>query len=153
VGTPEEGLKDRIAREMREALKGGEKVRLGALRLLSAAVKNREVEVRHELSDDEVREVAGREAKRRTEAVEAYEKAGHIDRADRERAERDALEPYLLPQLSEDEIDALIEEAVAATGANGPGELGKVMGYVMGRARGTVDGSTVRARVQSRLGS
>jgi uncharacterized protein len=145
------GLKDRIAAEMRDALKGGDKVRLGALRMLSAAVTNREKEVRHELSDEEVREVAAREVKKRTESIEAFDGAGRQELADREREERKAIAPYAPEQLSDAELDALIEDALASTGATSRKELGRVMGVVMGRAKGRVDGSVVQAKVRSRL--
>jgi uncharacterized protein len=145
-------LKDRLASEMREALKAGQKIRLGALRLLSASVKNREVELRHELSDEEFVEVAVREVKRRKEAVEAYSAAGREDRAAVEREEQDILEAYLPAALSPQEVDALIEEALAATGASGPGDLGKVMGLIMGRAKGRADGKEIQAKVRARLG-
>ena len=136
---------------MRRALKGGEKVRLSTLRMLSAAVKNREVELRHELSDEEVVDVAVREAKRRDEAIEAYEKAGRDDLAAKERAEREVLEAYVPERLSEQELGALLDEAFAATGASAPGDMGKVMGYVMARAKGRVDGAAVQALVRERL--
>jgi uncharacterized protein len=146
-------MKDRLQREMREALKAGERVRLGALRMLSASVKNREVEVRHELSDEEFVEVASREVKRRKEAAEAFDGGGRQELADKEREEQAVLEAYLPAQLSEDEVGALIDEAVGATGASGSGDLGKVMGYVMGKAKGRVDGGTVNRLVRARLGS
>ncbi|HXF72258.1 MAG TPA: GatB/YqeY domain-containing protein [Actinomycetota bacterium] len=147
------GLKERLAGEIREAMRARDEVRLSALRLLSAAVRNREVELRRELSDDEVREVALREARKRDEAREAYERAGREDLAARERAQAEALGPYLPALLSEEELDALVEEAIAATGASSPRDLGKVMGFVMGRARGKVDGARVRERVAARLGA
>jgi uncharacterized protein len=145
-------LKDRLAAEMREALKARQTVRLSALRMLAASVKNREVELRHLLSDEELHEVAAREVKRRKEAVEAYVAAGREDRADVEREEQRVLETYLPTPLSEQEIDALVAEAVTSTGAAGPGDLGKVMGYVMARARGKVDGKAVQTRVRALLG-
>ena len=144
-------MKERLAAEMRAAMKERNAVRLGALRLLTAAVKNREVEVRHELSDEEFAEVAVREVKRRREAIEAYEKAGREDRASTEREEQRVLESYLPAALSDDELGALIEEAVGATGATGANDLGKVMGYVMGKAKGRVDGKAVQTRVRERL--
>ena len=144
-------LKDRIAVEMRDALKSGEKVRLGALRMLSAAVTNREKEVRHELSDDEVREVAAREVKKRTESIEAFEGAGRQELADRELEERETIAPYAPERLGDAELDALIEEAFASTGATSPKELGRVMGVVMGRAKGRVDGTVVQEKVRARL--
>jgi uncharacterized protein YqeY len=145
-------LKARVAEDMRAALKARETVRLGTLRMLSAAVTNREVEVGHVLTDDELVEVATREAKRRQEAIEAYEKAGREDRAAREREEKEVLEAYLPARLTDAELDALVEAAVAATGATGPGDMGKVMGFVMGRAKGRTDGRVVQERVRARLG-
>lgn len=145
--------KERLQREMREALKAGEKVRLGALRMLSAAVRNREVELGHELSDDELVEVASREVKRRKEAAEAFEGAGRQELVDKEREEQSVLETYLPAQLSDEEQAALIDEAIAATGASGPGDLGKVMGHVMGKAKGRVDGGAVNRLVRERLGA
>jgi uncharacterized protein len=144
-------LKDRIAAEMREALKGGEKVRLSALRMLSAAVTNREKELRRELSDDEVREVAAKEVKKRIESIEAFEGAGRRELAEKERAERDAVASYAPEQLPEEQLDALIDEALAATGAGSEKEFGSVMGYVMGKAKGRVDGGVVQEKVRARL--
>ncbi len=145
-------LKARIAEESKQALKGGEKIRLGTLRMLSASIKNREVELRRELTDDEVTEVAIKESKRRTEAVEAYEAAGREDLAAKERAERDVLADYVPRGLSEEETAALVDEAIAGTGATSMSDMGKVMGFVMGRAKGRVDGARVQALVRSRLG-
>ena len=145
-------LKERLAAEMREALKAGQKTRLSALRLLSASVKNREVELLHELSDEEFVEVAVREVKRRREAIEAYEAAGRADRAATEREEQRVLEAYLPAGLSDEEVSVLIEAAISVTGASGSADLGKVMGHVMGAARGRVDGKMVQARVRERLG-
>ena len=147
------GLKERLAAEMREAMKNRERVRLSTLRLLATAVKNREVELLHELDDDEFREVVVREVKRRREAIEAYERANRPDRAGVETEERAVLEAYLPAALGEAEVDALIEEALTATGAAGPSDLGRVMGFVMGRARGRVDGRLVQQRVRARLGA
>jgi uncharacterized protein len=145
-------LKAQIRRQMNEALKSGDKVRLGALRLLSASIKNHEVEVLHELSDDEVREVAGRQVKKHTESIEAFESAGRRELAEKERAERDVVAAFAPQQLSDDAVDALIQEAIAATGATSPKEMGKVMGFVMGKAKGRADGSVVQRRVLARLG-
>jgi uncharacterized protein YqeY len=153
VAGGEASLKERLAREMREAMKAREKIRLSALRLLTASVKNREVEVGHSLSDEEFQEVARREVKRRREAIEAYEKAGRPDRAAPEREEQQVLEAFLPPGLPQDEVSKLIDEAIGATGASGPGDVGKVMGYVMGRAKGRVDGRAAQEQVRARLGA
>jgi uncharacterized protein len=146
-------LKERLASELREAMKARQPVRVGALRMLTAGVKNREVEVGHELSDEEFVEVATREVKRRREAIEAYEKAGRQDRADTEAEEQRVLETYIPASLSDEEVDAAIEEAIAATGASGPGDLGRVMGAVMAKVKGRADGRVVQQKVRDRLTS
>jgi uncharacterized protein YqeY len=146
-------LKERLAAEMRAALKAGEKIKLGALRLLSASVKNREVELRHPLDDAEFIEVATREVKRRKEAIEAYSGAGRDDLVAKETEEQRVLETYLPAALSDEELTALVEEAISTTGAAELGDLGKVMGYVMARAKGRVDGKQVQAKVRERLNS
>jgi uncharacterized protein YqeY len=148
----ETSLKARVHDEMTAAMRSGDKVRLGALRMLAAAITNREKEVLHELSDDEVREVAGREVKKRTESIEAFEAGGRTDLVERERTERDVLRPYAPEQLDEAAVDALIDEAIASTGATSVREMGKVMGVVMGRAKGKVDGALVQGKVRERLG-
>jgi uncharacterized protein len=147
-------LKTKVTEEMKAALKAGDKVRLGALRMFLAAIKNKEVEgsQARELSDDEVREVAGREVKKRAESIEAFDAAGRTELADKERAERAVLAAYAPEQLSETEVDALIDEALAASGASTPADLGKVMGLVMGKAKGQVDGAAVQRKVRDRLG-
>jgi uncharacterized protein YqeY len=147
----ESALKDEIQSQMHLALKAGDKVRLGALRLLTAAIKNREIELRRGLDDDEVREIAGKEVKKRTESIEAFDAAGRTELADKERQERDIVSVYAPTQLSDDTIDALIDEAFAATGATSSREMGKVMGFVMGKAKGQVDGTRVQQKVLARL--
>jgi uncharacterized protein YqeY len=146
-------LKERLSRELLEAMKARQKLRVSALRLLSASVKNREVELGHPLSDDEFQEIARREVKRRREAIEAYEAAGRQDRAGQEREEQTVLDAYLPAGLTGAEVEALIDLAVAETGASGPGDLGKVMGLVMSRAKGRADGRSVQEQVRRRLGS
>jgi uncharacterized protein YqeY len=146
-------LKDRLAEEIKDALRSGQKVRLGTLRLLSASVKNREVELRRPVTDEEFLEVVAREVKRRNEAIEAYESAGREDLVAREREEREVLRVYLPEQLTDEETDALVGEAIAATGATSIKELGKVMGYVMGKAKGRVDGGSVQQKARARLGA
>lgn len=144
-------LKDGISTGIKDSLKAGDKVRLSTLRLLSAAIKNREVEVLHELSDEEVRDVAVKEAKRRKESIEAYRAGNRPELVAKEQAELEILQPFLPEQLSEAEVDVLIDEAIAATGATSAKEMGKVMGQVMAMAKGKVDGTVVQARVKARL--
>lgn len=144
-------LKDQLRDDMTVALRAGEKLRLSALRMLSAAVTNREKEVLHELSDDEVREVAAKEVKKRTESIEAFRGAGRDELADKEVSERDVLAPYAPAPLSDAEVDRLIDDAFASTGATTPQDMGKVMGIVMGMAKGRVDGALVQRKVMARL--
>jgi uncharacterized protein YqeY len=144
-------LKERLASEIRDALKSGQKVKLGALRLLSASVKNREVELRHPLDDAEFIQVATWEVKRRKEAIEAYSGAGREDLVAKETEEQRVLETYLPPSMSTKELTDLVEEAVSTTGATGIGDLGKVMGFVMERAKGRADGKEVQSIVRERL--
>lgn len=145
-------LKTQVHEQMTNALRAGDKVRLGALRMLAASITNREKELRHELSDDEVREVGGKEVKKRSESIEAFEAAGRSELAEQERAEREVLQPFAPEQLSEEEVDALIDEAVSSTAATSIKQMGAVMGAVMASARGKVDGSVVQRKVRERLG-
>jgi uncharacterized protein len=147
-----DALKADVHEQITVALKAGDRLRLGALRMLSAAITNREKEVLHDLTDDEVREVAAKEVKKRTESIEAFDSAGRTELADKERAERDVLAPYAPEQLGDAEVDALIDEAMSATGASSPGDMGKVMGFVMAKAKGKTDGRAVQEKVRARLG-
>ena len=144
-------LKAQVHEQMTAALRAGERVRLGALRMLASSITNREKEVMRELSDDEVRDVAGKEVKRRTESIEAFESAGRTELAEKERAEREVLQPFAPEQLSDAAVDALIDEAMSATGATSMQEMGRVMGAVMASAKGKVDGSVVQQKVRERL--
>lgn len=146
-------LQTQIREQIGRALKAGDSIRLGTLRMLSAAITNREKDERRALTDDEVREVAGKEMKKRGESIEAFQAAGRAELADKERAEREVLAEFAPAQLTEEQVEALIDEALVATGASGPADMGKVMGFVMGRAKGKVDGGAVQLRVKERLGS
>jgi uncharacterized protein YqeY len=142
---------DRLSNEIKTAMKSGDRTRLATMRLLATAVKNREVEVGHDLSETEFVDVVTREAKRRREAVEAFEKGGRPELAEKERAEAAILGTYLPEQLSDEEVRALIEEAIEATGAGAPGDVGQVMAWIMAGHRGRVDGSKVNAMARERL--
>jgi uncharacterized protein YqeY len=145
-------IADRLSEEIRKAMKAGDRTRLQTLRLLATSVRNREIELGRDLTEGDLVEVATREVKRRKEAAEAYERGGRPELAEKERAEQALLEAYLPEPLSEEEVRAAVEEAIAATGASGLGDLGKVMGRVMGRLKGRVDGSDVNRLVRERLG-
>lgn len=146
-------LREKIADEMRAAMKAREQDRVAALRMLMTAVKNTEVEKLHELSDDEVLDVIAREAKRRRESIDAFDKGGRADLVDKETAELRVLEAYLPEKLSDDELAALVDQAVAETGAASPKQMGEVMKALMPKVRGRADGAQVSALVKARLGA
>jgi uncharacterized protein YqeY len=145
-------LREKIADDMRGAMKAREAVRVAALRMLMAAIKNAEVEKRHELSDDEVLDVVTREAKRRRESIEAFEKGGREDLVAKEAAELTVLDSYLPERLSDEELAALVDAAIAETGADSPKQMGEVMKALMPKLRGRADGGQVSALVKARLG-
>lgn len=144
---------DDIGAQITEAMKAKDKVRLGTLRMLLAAVKNQQVEAGHELSDEEIQEIAVREAKKRKESIEAYRAADRLDLVAVEEAELEILAAWLPEQLSDEAVDTMIDEVIAATGATGPGDMGKVMGQVMGLAKGRADGKVIQDKVKNRLGA
>jgi uncharacterized protein YqeY len=146
-------LREKIANDMRDAMKAREAVRVAALRMLMASVKNSEVEKRKELSDDEVLDVVTKEAKRRRESIDAFEKGGRTDLVEKETAELTVLEAYLPERLSDDELAALVDAAIAETGASSPKQMGDVMKALMPKLRGRADGGQVSALVKSKLGA
>ncbi|HVL89173.1 MAG TPA: GatB/YqeY domain-containing protein [Actinomycetota bacterium] len=144
-------LRDRIGEDLKDAMKARDQVRVATLRMLIAAVKNAQVEKMHELDDDEVIEVATREAKRRKESIEAFRSGGRDDLVTKEEAELAVLQQYLPEQLGDDELAALVDDAIAETGATGPKEMGAVMKALMPKVRGRADGAAVSAMVKQRL--
>lgn len=148
------GLIERIQGEAMAALKGGDRRRAEALRLIVAALKRERTQgARHDLSEQEETAVLKRERKRRIEAAEVYEKAGRTEQADQERYEEEIIETYLPEELSDEELERLVDKAIARTGARSPKELGKVMGAVMKEVAGRADGGRVNALVRARLGA
>jgi hypothetical protein len=145
-------LRDKIAVQMREAMKAREQARVSTLRMLMTAVKNAEVERGHPLDDDEVVDIAAKEAKRRKESIEAFKQGGRDDLVEKETAELAVLEAYLPQALDEAELAALVDEAIAETGASDPKQMGEVMKALMPKVRGRADGAAVSALVRSRLG-
>ena len=144
-------LRERLNEDMKGAMKAREQDRLDALRLMLAAVKQREVDERITLDDAGVIAVVEKMIKQRRESIVQYEKGARKDLADKERFEIGILEAYLPQQLSQDEIDAVIAEAFAATGAKSPADMGKVMGVVKPRLAGRADMGKVSAMVKARL--
>jgi uncharacterized protein YqeY len=137
---------------MKSAMKAGEKDRLKVVRLILAAIKQVEIDKRIELDDAAVLSVLDKMVKQRRDSVEQFEKGGRDDLADIEKAEIEVLETYLPEQLSDAELDAMIDEAINSTGAESIRDMGKVMGQIKGKAAGRADMGAVGARVKARLG-
>ncbi|HEY2375094.1 MAG TPA: GatB/YqeY domain-containing protein [Gemmatimonadaceae bacterium] len=141
-------LSERLQRDLNAARKGGDKARTLLLGTIIADVKNREIELRRDLTDDDVIEVLRRGIKKRRESVEMYDKGNRADLADKERAEAEALGAYLPAAVSEDELRAAVRAAIAA-GAN---NMGAVMGRVMPQFKGRAEGGEISAIAKDELG-
>jgi len=146
-------LKKRIQDEMKAAMKAREKRRLGIIRLILAAVKQREVDERIELDDTQVLAVLDKMVKQRRDSIEQYEKAGRTDLAEQEAFEIGVLKEYLPEAMSEEEISTLIKDAIANTGAESLKDMGKVMGAIKPKAQGRADMGAISAVVRQQLGS
>jgi len=144
-------LKTRITDDMKAAMRAKDAARLSAIRLLLAAVKQKEVDERIALDDAQVLAIVERLLKQRRESIGHYEKAGREDLASIERFEAEVLTAYLPAQLSDTEVDAAMAAAIAETGAAGPKDMGRVMGLLKARLAGRADMGAVSARVKSRL--
>jgi uncharacterized protein YqeY len=145
-------LKERITEDMKTAMRSGEKDRLAVIRLLQAAIKQREVDERITLDDAQITSVLEKMIKQRKESVVAFEKGGRADLVAKENAEIAVLQPYLPAQLSDAELDALIAKPSARTGAASIKDMGKVMGVVKAKAAGKADMGAVGARIKAKLG-
>lgn len=146
-------LKARITEDMKAAMRAGEKERLGTIRMLQAAIKQREVDERITLDDSQVIAVLEKMVKQRRESITQFEAGGRADLVAKETAELKLLQGYLPAQLSPAELDALIDAAIAQTGATTIKDMGKVMGIVKTGAAGRADMGAVGARIKARLGT
>ena len=144
-------LIDDVQQAMFRAMKARQPEETAALRLALSALKSAAIDAGKDLSDEEAVAVLQREARKRREAEQAYREAGRTERADQEAYERSVLERYLPAALAPDELARLVDAAVAASGASGPKELGKVMGRLMPQVKGRADGNEVRRLVLERL--
>ncbi len=144
-------LKARIQEDIKTAMRAGEKDRLGALRMISAAIKQREVDERIQLDDAQTLSVIEKMVKQRRESIAQFEAGGRADLVAKENSELSLLASYLPAQLSETELDAMINEAIAATGAASIKDMGKVMGIIKTRAAGRADMAVVGSRIKARL--
>jgi hypothetical protein len=145
-------LKGKITDDMKSAMKAGEKDRLRAVRLILAAIKQIEVDTRTELDDATVLSVLDKMVKQRRDSVEQFQKGGRDDLVNIELAEIAVIESYLPEQLSDEELDSLIDEVISATGAESIRDMGKVMGQIKSKAAGRADMGAVSAKVKARLG-
>ncbi|WP_456407394.1 GatB/YqeY domain-containing protein [Thiolapillus sp.] len=144
-------LKDRITGDMKAAMKGGDKPRLGVIRLILAAIKQIEVDERIELDDTRVLSVLDKMVKQRRDSITQYENAGRTELADQEKFEIGVIQDYLPQQLSEEEIAALIDEAMQATGASSMKDMGKLMGILKPKLQGRADMGAVSAQIRQKL--
>ncbi len=141
----------RIESELKEAMRARDDVRLATLRLTLASLRSAEKELQRPLREDEELQVLQRERKRRAEAAEAFRAAGRLEQAEREEAELRVLEELLPPALSEAELERIVDDAIAETGATSLGDLGRVMADVMPQVAGRADGSAVSQLVREKL--
>jgi uncharacterized protein YqeY len=144
-------LKDRITEDMKGAMRSGQKDTLATIRLILAAIKQREVDERIQLDDTQVLSVLEKMIKQRKESITQFEAGNRPDLVAKEAAEITVLQAYMPAQLSDAEIDSLIAEAFASTGAASIKDMGKVMGIVKAKAQGRADMGAVGARIKARL--
>ncbi|HUU71554.1 MAG TPA: GatB/YqeY domain-containing protein [Burkholderiales bacterium] len=147
------GLKAQVSDDMKAAMRAREAPRLSAIRLLLAAIKQREVDERRELDDNEIVAVVEKMIKQRRESISQYEKASRADLAEAEKFELGVLQTYMPQQLSDAEVEAAVVAALAESGAQGMRDMGKVMAILKPELSGRADLSAVSAMVKSRLGT
>ena len=147
------GLKETLKSDLTEAIRSSDKLVSGTIRMVLTAITNEEVSGKEArtLSEDEIIAVLSREAKKRREAAEAFEGAGHAEKAALEKAEGEVIAKYLPAQLTADEVKQIIADAIASTGAVGPADMGKVMGAIKAKIAGKADGALVSSLVKESL--
>lgn len=146
-------LKIRITDDMKASMRAGEKERLATIRLILAAIKQREVDERIDLDDSMVIAVLDKMAKQRRESIDQFSKAGRTDLVDKENGELAIIQSYMPKQLSDAEIDGMIAEAIKSTGASSVKDMGKVMGLLKPQLAGRADMAKVGASIKSKLGA
>lgn len=145
-------LKARLSDDMKAAMKGGDKPRLGVIRLIQSAIKQKEVDERIALSDADVIAILDKMSKQRRESIEQFKAAGRADLEEQESFELGIIQDYLPTPLSDAEVDAIITDAIASSGASSVREMGTVMNLIRAQAQGRADMSMVSARIKSALG-
>ncbi len=144
-------LKEQIVNDMKDAMRAKDAKRLGTIRMLTAAMKQKEVDERIELNDQQVQSIIEKMIKQRKDSITQFEAGGRPDLADNEKAEVEVLSAYMPAALSMEEIGKEVADAVASAGASGPQDMGKVMGVLKGRLAGRADMSAVSALVKKAL--
>jgi len=146
------GLRDKIDSDTKEALKSGAKDKLSTLRMLNAALKNKQIDKRRPLTEEEVFETVRSLIKQRKDSIEQFGKGGRQDLVDKETAEVVVLEVYLPQQMSREELEVMVRDAVAQTGAQGARDMGKVMKALVPMVGGRADGKLISELVKNALG-
>lgn len=144
-------ISDTITKQIGEAMKAKDEVRLSTLKMLSSALNYEFINKQHKLSEEEELGVVRHEAKKRKEAIEAYQKAGAIDRAEKEKRELEVLQEFLPVEMSEEELNQLVNESINQLNATSIADMGKVMGVVMAKAQGRAEGGKVAELVKRML--
>jgi len=144
-------ITEEIKTQIVEAMKSGDKLKVSTLKLLSSALHNAQIKKQEDLSNEEELEVVKREAKMRKDAIEAYDKAGASERAEKEKNELAILQIYLPEEIADDDIKKIVDKVVASTGATSMKDMGKVIGKVMGKCKGQADGKKVSEIVRAKL--
>ncbi|MGA7613933.1 MAG: GatB/YqeY domain-containing protein [Thermoanaerobaculia bacterium] len=144
-------LTERIRTDLTSSMKARDAARTSTLRMVQAALKNEQIDKGHELTDEEATAVVARAVKQRQDSIEQYRKGGREDLAAREEAEIAMLQDYLPQQLSETEVEAIVDQTIASTGATSKKDTGKVMKEIMASHRGTVDGRMVQEILAKKL--
>jgi uncharacterized protein len=144
-------LADKVRADMTAAMKAQEKERLSTLRMLQSSLKNEQINVGHELSDEEAMTVIRKAMKQREDSIEQYTNAGRTELAEKERSEMELLKTYLPPELTEAEVESGVREIIASTGAQSKKDFGKVMKEATARFKGRVDGKKIQEIVQRLL--
>ena len=145
-------LKEKIKSDLKDAMKSGDSVVRGVLRLLSSDIKNEEISLKKELADDDVLKILKKDIKRHKESIEQYKTGGREDLAEQEEKELEILEKYMPEQMGEAEIRKIVSDAIKKTGAVDVSDFGKVMGMAMKEIGGNVDGNVVGKIVKEKLG-
>ncbi|GGG10717.1 GatB/YqeY domain-containing protein [Paenibacillus abyssi] len=144
-------LSERLNDDMKQAMKSQDKFKLSTIRMVRAAIKNQEIDLKRPLDDNEVLEILSREIKQRKDSLQEFEKAGREDLATNVAAEIDIISVYLPQQLTEEEIKVIVQQTIQESGASSKAEMGKVMSALMPKVKGRADGKLVNQLVQQFL--